>query len=145
MRGRVLLVALWVLAAACEPPSPSPSKKPVALTKLPSPQELAGRYDEESTRKSIKKTLMLREDGTFTLTTQETQQKPNTLTGTWTSRQIPLTGLLELKATPFFMPDGKTPVDSLAMPIERVTTPNRCSSPRRSVTSIYPRSRSASS
>jgi hypothetical protein len=104
-----------LLAAACDPPA---QMKPVALTKLPSVQELAGRYDDQSVRKSLKKTLLLRADGTFTLTTIEHQDPPRTLNGTWTSRKIPASGMLELKVTPFFMPDGKTPVDSLAMPIE---------------------------
>ena len=116
-----IALAVCALLAACDPPASttsSMSTKPVALTVLPSADEIAGRYDDVSTRKSLRKTLMLRADGTFTLTTQESGGAPNTLTGTWASRQIPASGMLELKVTPFLMPDGKTPVDSLAMPIE---------------------------
>ena len=119
---RIAWVAFAWLVAACDPSAsttPSSPPKPVALTVLPTADEIAGRYDDVSTRKSLRKTLMLRADGTFTLTTQESGGAPNTLTGAWASRQIPASGMLELKVTPFFMPDGKTPVDSLAMPIER--------------------------
>lgn len=115
---RIAFAAVVVLAG-CNPPSSSPQQpKPVAMTVLPSTQEIAGRYDDHSIRTSLKKTLVLREDGSFTFTTIETSQQPKTLTGTWAARQIPASGMLELKVTPFFMPDGKTPVDSLAMPIE---------------------------
>jgi hypothetical protein len=114
IRARAFFVAALVLATACNPPSP----QPVAATKLPSVQELAGRYDDESIVKSLRKTLVLRADGSFTLTTIDQQQVTRSLTGQWEARQISASGLLELKVTPFYMPDGKTPVASLAMPIE---------------------------
>ena len=114
---RALLVLVLALAA-CDPPAATTLKKAAPLTELPSAKELAGRYDDHSTRSSLKKTLVLREDGTFTLTTAEYSDPPRVLNGTWTSRKVEASGLLELKCTPFFMPDGRTHVDSLAMPIQ---------------------------
>ena len=50
-------VFLLLLSAACEPP------------RLPSVEEIAGRYEDDSIIKSTRKTLVLRADGSFTFTT----------------------------------------------------------------------------
>ena len=117
MRRRwILLAAAVAWTTSCDPPRP----QPVPAAQLPSIREIAGRYEEQGTRKSLRKTLVLRADGTYTLTTVEQELAPvtRTFSGTWAARRIDVSGLLELKVTPFVMPDGKTPVDSLSMPIE---------------------------
>ncbi len=107
-------VLFLAAAIACEPPRPHP----VAATRLPSVQELAGHYEDQALRKTLQKSLDLRADGSFTLRTTDQEGVTRTVSGAWVARQVPSSGLLELKVTPFFMPDGKTPVDSLSMPIE---------------------------
>jgi len=114
--GRTFLALAVAATVSCDPPRPHP----VPAARLPTVQEIAGRYEEQALRKSLRKTLDLRADGTFTLTTVEQESTPVTRTfnGTWVSRRIAVSGALELQVTPFVMPDGKTPVDSLSMPIE---------------------------
>ena len=109
------LAALLVAAAACDPPS---TPHPVPATRLPSTQEIAGHYEDRPGRQTLKKSLILREDGTFTFTTVDQEQVTRVVSGLWAARMVPETGTLELRVIPFFMPDGKTPVDSLSMPIE---------------------------
>ena len=115
LRSPGFLAVLLVAAVACDPPS---TPHPVPATTLPSTQEIAGRYEDRPGRQTLKKSLVLREDGTFTFTTVDQEQVTRVLSGLWAARQIPASGALELRVIPFFMPDGKTPVDSLSMPIQ---------------------------
>jgi len=113
-KARGLLAVVFAFAVACEPPSPHP----VPATRLPSVQEIAGRYEDQPGRLTLRRSLVLRDDGTFTFTTIDQEQVTRSVSGRWEARQIPASGALELKVLPFFMPDGKTPVASLSMPIE---------------------------
>ena len=107
-------VFIVLLSAGCEPTRP----KPLPATRLPSVEEIAGRYEDDSIVKSMRKTLVLKADGSFTLTTIDQEKVTRSVSGKWEARQIPASGALELKVVPFFMPDGRTPVASLSMPIE---------------------------
>ena len=115
LRTAGFIVGLLSAAAACDPPG---IPHPVPATTLPSSREIAGHYEDRPGRQSLKKSLILREDGTFTFTTVDQEQVTRVLSGLWAARQVPASGTLELRVIPFFMPDGKTPVDSLSMPIE---------------------------